>query len=319
MRTVVTGGAGFIGVNLVKALIEQGREVVAADIAPPNIALQKLSVPFLHADLRDFNQALKVVEDADAVYHLAAKVGSVEYLHGSPLAELDALQTNMVIDINVMKACLESKVQKIIYTSSAGVYPIHLQQNQGARFAEDDIKPINPDGGYGWAKLIGEISLDLHGACKSGIARIFNAYGEYSELGENAQVIPALIRKAVNYPNEPFTVWGDGTPTRNFIYIKDCINALLKLEQYASYPPLKVNIGNPNEMVTIKQLAEKIVTVSGKKIPITFDPKMPRGCLSRTPDIKRASIELDWKPETPLQEGLEHTYNWAEQFLNHPQ
>jgi len=286
------------------------------DIAPANMHLQDVDVQFICADLRDFDQARKIVEGADCVYHLAAKVGSVEYLHGSPIAELDALQTNLAIDINVMKASLEANVQKMIYSSSAGVYPIHLQQNQGVHFAEEDITPINPDGGYGWAKLIGEISLDLNGACKSGIARIFNAYGEYSELGENAQVIPALIRKAVNYPKEPFAIWGDGTPTRNFIYIKDCVKALLKLEQHARYPPLKVNVGNPTETVTIKQLAEKIVTASGKKIQVTFEPAMPRGCLSRTPDVELAEKELDWKPETPLQEGLERTYRWADQFLN---
>jgi nucleoside-diphosphate-sugar epimerase len=315
-RTVVTGGAGFIGTNLVRALLKRGREVVAADIISPGNNLQGLPITVMRADLLDYHQAYKIVQGSDCVYHLAARVGGVGYLHGNQTAELDALQTNLTIDVNVMRACLECNVQKIIYLSSAAVYPIDLQQRQGAHFGEEDIAPINPEGGYGWAKLIGEIQLDLAEPIKSGIARIFNAYGEYSELGKSSQVIPALIKKAINYPNEPFIVWGDGTPTRNFIYINDCINALLKLEEHASYPPLKVNLGNPTETVTIKQLAETIISVSGKKIQMTFDPTKPLGPLSRTPDIKKAETELNWKPETPLRVGLERTYEWAEQFIN---
>ena len=315
MTTVVTGGAGFIGANLVRTLLERGRKVVAVDVVPSPINLQGLTVPFLRADLQDFNQTRKVIEGSDCVYHLAARVGGVGYLHGSQSAELDALQSNLAIDVNVMRACSEYNVKKIVYLSSAAVYPIDLQQRQGAHFAEDAITPINPEGGYGWAKLIGEINLDLMDSCKSGIARVFNAYGEYSELGKSAQVIPAIIRKALNYPKQPFVVWGDGTPTRNFIYIKDCVEALLKLEEHASYPPLKVNVGNPTEPVTIRELAEKIISVSSKKIEMTFDPTKPLGPISRTPDVKKAENELGWKPTTRLREGLERTYKWAEQFL----
>src|SRR5208282_3492603 len=139
---------------------------------------------------------------------------------------------------------------------------------------------------------------------KSGIARISNIYGEYCKLGKTAHVVPALIRKAINYPTEPFIVWGDGTQTRNLMYINDCIEGLLKLEEHASYPPLKVNLGNP-ETVTIRELAETIVSISGKNIRITFDPTKPVGPLSRIPDIRRAEKELDWKPETSLRVGLE--------------
>ena len=315
-RTLVTGGAGFIGANLVRTLLKHGREVVAADVVSPCINLQGLPITVLHADLRDFTQARKIVQGSDCVYHLAARVGGVTYLHANQKAEFDALQSNLAIDVNVIRACLECNVQKIIYLSSPAVYPINLQQRQGAHFAEDDVVPINPDGGYGWAKLIGETQLDLAESLKSGIARIFNPYGEYSELGKSAQVIPALIRKAINYPTEPFIVWGDGTPTRNFIYIQDCVEALLKLEEHASYPPLKVNIGNPAEPVTVRELAETIISVSCRKMEMTFDPTKPLGPLSRIPDIRRAEKELGWKPATPLRVGLERTYEWAEQFIN---
>ena len=94
-------------------------------------------------------------------------------------------------------------------------------------FSEEDIYPINPEGGYGWAKLMGEIQLGMMEECKSAVARIFNAYGEYCEYEGTAQVVPALIRKAIRYPEEEFVVRGDESQSSNLIYIQDCIYALL--------------------------------------------------------------------------------------------
>jgi GDP-D-mannose 3',5'-epimerase len=312
MKTVVTGGAGFIGSNLIRTLVGQGRRVVATDNVSRGKSsnLDGMPIDMVQVDLRNYRDALNVVEGADCVYHLAAKVGSINYLHGGMKAELDALQSNLAIDTNVFRACVECGVDRIVYASSVSVYPIDRQQRLGATFAESDIHPINPEGGYGWAKLIGETQLDLMETCKSGIARIFNAYGEFSDLGATAQVVPALIRKAIKYPEEEFIVWGDGTQTRSLLYVQDCIRALFKLEDRASFPPLKLNIGNPHT-VTIRELAEKIVAISRKKMEIVFDPSKPVGPLSRIPDVTRAKIELDWEPKTSLIDGLEHTYEWA--------
>ena len=317
-KTVVTGGAGFIGANLIRALLKQGREVVATCNTSSGIGVNLRGLPLKvqPADLRDYGQVRNVLDGSDCVYHLAAWIGGIEHLHESKEAELKTLQSNLAIDTNVIRACAEFNVKKFIYASSVSVYPSNVQLTKNARFAEDDVAPINPDGGYGWAKLIGETQLDLAESLKSGIARISNIYGEYCKLGKTAHVVPALIRKAINYPTEPFIVWGDGTQTRNFIYIQDCIDALLRLEEHASYPPLKVNIGNPTEPVTIRQLAETIISVTGRKIEMTFDPTKPLGPISRIPDIRRAGRELGWKPATPLRMGLERTYEWAEQFIN---
>jgi nucleoside-diphosphate-sugar epimerase len=315
--TVVTGGAGFVGANLIRALLKRGRKVIATGNSSGGIGanLRGLPLKVLPVDLRDYSQAREVFEGSDCVYHLAAWIGGIEHLHDSKGAELRTLQSNLAIDTNVIRACIEFNVSRFVYASSVSVYPINIQRGRNALFAEEDVAPINPEGGYGWAKLIGEIQLDLAESLKSGIARIFNIYGEYCKLGKTAHVVPSLIRKAINYPSEPFIVWGDGTQTRNFMYIHDCIEALLKLEEHASYPPLKVNLGNP-DTVTIKQLAETIVSISGKNIKVTFDPTKPVGPLSRIPDIRRAEQTLGWKPTTPLRAGLERTYEWAEQFIN---
>jgi GDP-D-mannose 3',5'-epimerase len=190
----------------------------------------------------------------------------------------------------------------------------HRQQKLGAVFKEEDIYPINPEGGNGWAKLMGEIQLGMTEECRSAVAWIFNAYGEYCEYEGTAQVVPALIRKAINYPNREFVVWGDGTQTRNLIYIGDCIDAMLKMEEKASYPPLVLNIGN-SETTTIRELAETVAKVSGKKIPIKYDATKPVGPVSRIPDITKAVQELSWQPSTSLFVGVKKTYRWIESQL----
>lgn len=288
MKTIVTGAAGFIGSNLVRALIKKGRKVKAIDNVSrgSNDNLENLDIEVEHADLRDYKQASKVIEGADSIYHLAARVGSIDFLHANKNIELETLHSNAVIDINVFRACIETGIKRIVYSSSVSVYPIDLQQKVGVKFAEPSIQPINPEGGYGWAKLLGEVQLDLMDNCRSSIARIFNAYGEYCDFGKSAQVVPALVRKAINYPKEEFLVWGDGTQTRNFIYIADCIEALIKMEELASYPPLILNIGNP-ETVTIKELAQTAIRVSGKKIRPKFDPE--KACRSQEQDSRHSS------------------------------
>jgi nucleoside-diphosphate-sugar epimerase len=145
-----------------------------------------------------------------------------------------------------------------------------------------------------------------HDGGKSAIARIFNVYEEYCEYERTAQVVPALIRKAINYPKEDFVVWGNGNQTRNLIYIADCVDALLKK---ASYPPLFLTIGNP-ETTTIRELAETVVKVSGKKIPIRYDTLKPVGPISRIPDTQRAYTILEWEAQTKLEDGVERTYRW---------
>ena len=267
-----------------------------------------MPIETVYADLRQYDQALKTVEGADVVYHLAARVGSVDFLHGSKRAELDALQSNLSIDANVFRACVETGVKKAVYASSVSVYPMDTQDRPGATFAESDTKPINPEGGYGWAKLIGEVELEMM-ATKSAAARIFNAYGEFSEYGKTAQVVPALIRKAINYPREEFVVWGDGSQTRNLVYVGDVVDALIRMESYVSSPPLILNIGN-ERTVTVGELAKLVVRVSGKKIKVRFDPSKPVGPLSRIPDITKARESIGWSPRVPIDDGIRLTYEW---------
>jgi len=318
-RVLVTGGAGFIGSHLVKRLLDEGREVVVADDfsrgSVRNLLDLGVRIECPKIDLRDYGLALEVVEGADVVYHLAARVGSVEYLHGSELAELRALQGNLIIDANVFRACVEAGVKKLVYASSVSMYPIDVQQRPGVVLSEDDLGYYNPEGGYGWAKLLGEIQLGWMRDMDIGIARIFTAYGPCEPLDETAHVVPALIRKAIMYPEEDFVVWGSGDQTRSFTYVSDCVEALIILEEKASNPPIVVNVGS-DEDVPIRTIAEKIVKMCGKGIEIKYDLAKPVGPVSRTADISKAKALLGWQPRIGLDEGLRRTYLWAEKRLN---
>jgi len=318
LKTVVTGGAGFIGSHLVRRLVNEGREVVVADDfsrgSVRNLLDLGVQIECPKIDLRDYGRALEVVEGADVVYHLAARVGSVEYLHGSELAELRALQDNLVIDANVFRACVEAGVEKVIYASSVSVYPIDMQQKSGVVLSEDDLGYYNPEGGYGWAKLLGDIQLGWMKGVNTAIARIFNVYGPCEPLDETAHMIPALIRKAILYPKEDFVVWGDGNQSRCLIYVSDCVDALVRLEEKASNPLAVVNLGS-DQPVPVRVIAEKIVGISGKDIDIKYDPSKLVGPISRTADISKAKALLEWQPTTSLDEGLRRTFAWAKKRL----
>ena len=345
MKTVVTGGTGFIGSHLVRRLLDEGREViVVADFAClglenlTDLGVGEQDIEVRKADLTDYKETLKALEGAEVVYHLAARVGSLQYLHGTDQAELHALQTNLRIDASVFRVCLERGIKRLIYASSCAVYSMERQFSPGAIFSESDLdlnslakgtqpilparQTINPDGGYGWAKLIGEIQLHWMANIKKseisgdgidiGIARIFTVYGENEPLGERAHVIADLIQKAIRYPEKGLVVYGDGKQSRDFLYISDCIDALLKLEEAISTGQslVMVNIGS-GQATTIKTIAEKVVMLSGKGVEIKYDLGKPIGPVSRTADITKAQTLLRWGPKVSLDEGLRHTYAWV--------
>lgn len=318
MNTLVTGGAGFIGSHLVRNLLSEGRQVLIADDfsrgKAENLLDMGISVKPRHVDLKDYDQTLEVMDGVESVFHLAARVGGVEFLHGSDVAELLALQANLVIDANVFRASLERGVRKLIYASSVAVYPIDCQQSQDVVLAEDHLKHAEPDGGYGWAKFLGEMQLYWMHGLDIGIARIFNIYGEGEEPDDSSRVVPALIRKAILYPREDFRVWGDGSQTRDFLYVADCVTALRRLEEKASFPPVVVNIGS-GQPLSVRDLVEKIVEISGKSLKPIYDSRRIVGPVSRTADIRKATSLLGWEPTVSLEGGLVCTYRWVEKRL----
>jgi nucleoside-diphosphate-sugar epimerase len=268
-------------------------------------------------DLMNYQFAKESLRKAETVFHFAAEVGSVSYLHGSNERELVALQSNLIIDANVFKACLENGVGTVIFASSVSVYPFDEQLGSRVQFREEDTeRKVNPEGGYGWAKYLAEKQLSLMPDISYGVARIFHAYGRNIYLKpDRSQVIASLIRKAVRYPDEDFIVWGDGSQRRCFVFIDDVLDALMRLEKYVSKRGnLTVNVGSTEE-ITVRDLAELIVLLSKKDIALKFDDSKPKGALNRMPDLKRIRSVLGWSPTTLLSEGLSETFDWAEKRL----
>jgi GDP-D-mannose 3',5'-epimerase len=317
----VTGGAGFLGSHIAKRLMDNGREVSIIDDfssgSIQNLIDLGIKQKCYVGDLRNYHFAKESLRNAETVFHFAAEVGSVSYLHGSNTQELASLQSNLVIDANVFKACLENGVRTVIFASSVSVYPFDKQLGSRVRFREEDSeRTVNPEGGYGWAKYVAEKQLSLMPNTSFGIARIFHAYGRNIYLKpDRSQVIASLIRKAVRYPDEDFTVWGDGRQRRCFVFIDDVLDALMLLDKHVrERGNLTVNVGSTEE-VTVRDLARLIVSLSKKDIPLKFDDSKPKGALNRMPSLKRIKSVLGWSPTTLLSDGLAETYHWAEERL----
>ncbi len=321
-KVVVTGGAGFLGSHIARRLLDDGHRVsIVDDFSSGSVENLKglgISQECVVGDLKDPDFARRSLRGAEAVFHFAAEVGSVAYLHGSAARELSTLQSNLAIDVNVFRACAENRVRRVVYASSVSVYPIDEQQGSRVRFKEADAeRKVNPEGGYGWSKYVAEKQLSMMPGMASGVARIFHAYGTNIYLKpDRSQVIASLIRKAVDYPREGFSVWGDGSQRRCFVYIDDVVDALFRLFDHTEdRGSLTVNIGSTEE-TSVKELARLTVAISGKKIPISFDPSKPTGALNRTPDLTRIKRVLRWTPSMPFRLGLERTYAWAEGRLS---
>ena len=316
MRTVVTGGAGFIGSNLVKALLESNRSVSVADnLSRGNIhniaglGSSQAGLCMDDVDLRNYKNALKITKGMRTVFHLAAKIGSIGSLHGTKIKELDAFQTNTTIDTNVFRACQENGVKNLIYASSVGVYSPNLRP---LREEYIDTCPNNPDGGYGWSKLIGEKQLDWLDGIHVGIARICNVYGNNSDISVSPPVISNFMLKAIH--DQDIIISKDGRQARDFIYVSDVVSGLLKLESTITSTQTIVNLGS-GVSTNINTLAKKVIRASRSnsniiyKIDDIVGPVYQVACLDRTKSL------LNWKPEVSLDMGLEKTYKWIKEVV----
>nr|MDG6923868.1 NAD-dependent epimerase/dehydratase family protein [Nitrososphaerota archaeon] len=272
MKVGVAGGAGFLGSFIVRQLQSAGNTVVVIDDfstgTRQNLVDLSVDVDVRVGDLADFSFAKKSLRGIEKLYHFAADIGNVAYLHGSDAEEQSALRRNLNIDTSVIKACIENHVRAVIYASSVSVYPVSEQEKGSKAILNEDAseRRVEPEGGYGWAKYIAEKQLELLVDASVGIARVFHAYGPNVYLKEDrSQVIGSLIRKAIRYPREDFVVWGDGTQRRAFLYIDDFLDGLFRLDEYVETKGnLTVNLGSTEE-TTIKDLAETIIGISGKR------------------------------------------------------
>jgi nucleoside-diphosphate-sugar epimerase len=316
---LVTGGAGFIGSHLADRLIELECDVVVADDFSrgglDNVQHLRDDVDLVPVDLTTREGCMRATEGADYVFHLAASVGGIHYIKR---ANVGGLTPSVLMNQHMLEAARINDVDRFLFASSACIY--RQQHDNLNRFSEDQAIPANPHSTYGWAKVLGEVACQAYHEDTSidcGMVRIFNVYGPRENLDpDSSHVIPSLCRKVIEASNgDTIELFGDGTQERGFIYVTDLVEGMLRaMEHKVDGEP--INLGNGEEVVSINELAETIIRVSDKNLAIEHDLSKPTGTDKYAADTKRMETELGWTPETPLEQGIEEIYRWAEQELD---
>ena len=305
-KVLITGGTGMIGQPLSRMLLESGAEVRTTSLDDSSRAPK--GAKHLKLDLRDFNNCLSVSEDIDIVFHLAGVKGSPKMSKERPAS---LMVPTLQFSMNMMEAARRQGVKHYLFTSSVGVYePADV-------FKEDSVWhsfPSPHDKFAGWAKRICELQAQAYqieyGWENISIVRPANVYGPFDNFDpKNAMVIPSLIYRAINEPG-PLTVWGDGSPLRDFIHSSDVARGMiLAVEQEIKEP---INLGSGGG-ITIKEVAESIANIVGKEI--IWDTNKPMGDAKRIMDMSRAS-SYGYECKMNLIEGLKQTINWYKSYSN---
>lgn len=319
---LVTGGAGFIGSHLAETLLERGADVVIADDLSrgrlENIDHLLDEVDFRPVDLTRPDGCQRAMEGVDDVFHLAASVGGIHYINRE---HVGGLTPSVLMNQHLLEAARVHDVDRFLFTSSACIYsPEHEGLNE---FSETQAYPADPETTYGWAKILGEIACQAYQAdygIETSVVRIFNAYGPRENLDPgSSHVIPSLCRKAVEAPEQgAIEIFGDGTQQRGFVFIDDLVEGLLRSIQHKTDGE-PINLGNASEVVTINELARKILDISGKDLSLEHDLSQPTGTDNYCADTTRMERALEWEPTVALDDGLERTYSWVQDELERGQ
>ena len=311
-RILVTGGASFIGAHLTDALVDRGANVRVVDnlssgrLANIKSHIESGQVDFVEADLTDPGVSQKLVEGIQIVFHLAADHGGRGYvdLHQA------ACTTNLALDGMLFRACYESGVEKVVYASSGCVYPNHLQTDPGEiLYLKEDMvgPPFDADNMYGWAKLMGEMTLQsFHQdwGLKSACCRYFTVYGERGH--ENHAVIAMIARAFV--AQDPYVVWGNGEQIRNWTHVDDIVSGTILAAEKID-DGTAINLGTM-ERTRVTDAVHEVLSYTGHDAKIDLHPEMPTGPMNRVADNALASRLLDWSPQVNFVDGLHRTIEW---------
>lgn len=311
-KVLVTGGASFIGSNLVDALLERGAAIrVVDDLSSGRIEnieghVKSGKVRFIEADLREPGVARAVMKDIQVVFHLAADHGGRGYvdLHQAGPA------SNLFLDGVVFWEAVKAGVEKVCYASSGCAYPNYMQTDTSKEIylTESDVKPpYDADNMYGWAKLMAEMTLQAyHREQKLGAAscRYFTVYGPRGV--ENHAVIAMIGRAFVG--QNPFEIWGDGQQIRNWTYVDDIVSGTILAAEKIN-DGTAVNLGTM-ERVRVIDAAQLALEYAGKKADFKFLRNMPTGPANRVADNALAKKLLGWEPKVMFRDGLRRTMDW---------
>jgi GDP-D-mannose 3',5'-epimerase len=311
-RVLVTGAGGFIGHHLVTYLKERGYWVRGVDVKLPEYTAVDAD-EFEIADLRLREKALRVMRGTDEVYALAADMGGMGFISSN---HATIFRNNLLMNLNTIDAARVHGVERYLFSSTACVYPEHLQDHTDVVPLREEVAyPANPQDAYGWEKLVAE-RLCLYYADEFGletrIVRFHNVYGPYGTYDGGREKVPAaLCRKvALAEPGGSIEVWGDGEQTRSFCYVDDCVEGIHRIMRSGYDSPL--NLGT-DRMVSVNQLARIVIDVSGKPGIDIEHVDGPQGVRGRNSDNTRLREIIGWEPRVSLEEGLVPTYRWIEE------
>ena len=311
-KVLVTGAGGFIGSHLVTFLQNKGYWVRGVDIKLPEFEATTAD-DFQLLDLRRWENCLKATAGVDQVYALAADMGGMGFIS---CHHAQILYNNSLINLHTLEAARENGVKRYLYTSSACIYPEHLQEDTNVTpLKEDDAYPAYPQDAYGWEKLVSE-RLCMHYLEDYGIetrtVRFHNIFGENGTWDGGREKAPAAMSRKIAMAkltgNPVIEIWGDGEQTRSFCYIDDCVEGIYRLMQSDHSEP--INLGQ-DRMVSINELADIIADIAGIKIEKSYVDG-PQGVRGRNSDNTKLREILGWEPAISLEDGLATTYAWIE-------
>ena len=309
MRVLITGGAGFLGSHLCEYFLQKGHEVICMDNlitgSTDNIAhIQKDEFRFTKHDVSEY---IYVKGDLDYVLHFASPASPIDYLeYPIPTLKVGSLGTHKALGLALAKKA------KFFIASTSEVYGDPLVHPQSEDYW-GNVNPIGPRGVYDEAKRFAEamtMAYHHYHEVDTRIVRIFNTYGPKMRLNDG-RALPTFVGQALT--NKPLTVFGDGSQTRSFCYVSDLIDGIYRLAMSDIHTP--VNIGNPHGEMTMLELANKIIEITGSKSEIVHKPLPVDDPKIRRPDISKAKNQLGWEPKVSLEEGLEKTIEWFKSVL----
>ena len=315
---LITGGGGFIGGSLARYFHDLGyRRIRAVDKKPlPNWYQRVPGVECLSLDLSEKDNCFRAVEGAVEVYNLAADMGGMGFIERFRVECLRSI----LINTHMIEAAYRAGVNRYFYSSSACVYNTTLQQDPNVRaLKESDAYPAMAERGYGWEKLLSEMFCQEYWAerrLKTFIARFHNVYGPNGTWDGGREKAPAAIcRKVIEAKDKNqkhIVIWGDGTQTRSYMYIDDCVKGIDLITHCDDLIATPINLGS-HELISVDQLVSLAEEIGGVKLERKYDLSAPRGVAGRNSDNTFIEQVLGWEPRTPFKQGLTKTYAWIEQ------
>ncbi len=258
-----------------------------------------------------------IVFNTEYVIHLADIVAGIDYVFSN---QGDLFRLNNLINTHLFHSVRKAgkeRIKGLIYVGTACSYPLTRQNSLDViPLKEEELFPALPESAYGWSKLMGQLEigfLEKETGIPCCTLQFHNVYGSPCDYGERSQVIPALIRKAINFPEEEFNVWGSGKQGRAFIHVNDIVDALvLALEKGWGHGWIQIG---PSECTSIREIAEAVVKISGKDIVPFYDTTKPEGDKARSADWSKAKEVLGWEPKVSLEDGLRQQYEWIKKDI----